>query len=359
MSRGPAVRRRNQAIAAMAAALVLFSMGAAAVWRDAALGARPDASGPVIEGWRASAADAARIEIETASETFALVREEDGWVMPSRGGYPVRAERIAELDAALEALSYERAMTRDPDKFSRLGLGAPDQGGDGVRLVVKAADGRTLAALMVGDAREAGGVYLRPGDERRAYAAEGDLPALGDPGRWLGLEFWDIDPSAVARARVRPETGPAYFVQRAGVAQRNYDLMEPAGWSLVTGGAANGVAVAGARLRFRDVKPADTVEGAFVARHSGVTFSGLGYQFDFVAEGESRWALIEVEALADDASERAERLRRLTEGWAFRVSDDAYERLTRPLDQLAERAPAPEPEDAVEDATETEGRRGG
>ena len=119
--------------------------------------------------------------------------------------------------------------------------------------------------------------------------------------------------------------------------------MEPAGWSLVTGGAANGVATAGARLRFRDVKPSDQVEGAFVARHSGVTFSGIAYTFDFIAEGEARWALIEVEARADDAADRVERLERLTEGWAFRVSEDAYERLTRPLTQLAERAAATPP----------------
>lgn len=263
--------------------------------------------------------------------------------MPSRGGYPVRAERIAELDEALAALSYRRAMTRDPDKFPRLGLGDPLAGGDGVRLAVIDASGEALTRLVVGERRDGGGVYLRPVGAERAFAADGDLPELGDPGRWLGLEFWDIDPSAVARARIRPETGPTWFVQRAGLASRNYDLMEPDGWSLITGGAANGVATAGARLRFRDVKPAGEVDGAFVARHAGVTFSGIAYTFDFVAEGEARWALIEVEARADDAAERAERLRRLTEGWAFRVSQDAYERLTRPLAGVAEPAGAGSP----------------
>ncbi|MGJ3233014.1 MAG: DUF4340 domain-containing protein [Oceanicaulis sp.] len=348
MSRGPAQRRRNQALFALGAAALLFVMGAAAVWRDAALGARPDVSGPVAPGWREAAGAAARIEITTREEQFALEREGEGWVMPSRGGYPVRAERIAELDAALASLSYERAMTRDPEKFPRLGLGAPGEGGDGVRVTVLDAGGAVLADLVVGAARDGGGAYVRPAGAERAYAASGSAPELGDPGLWLGLEFWDIDPSAVARARIRPETGPAYFVQRAGIAQRNYDLMEPNGWRLVTGGAANGVAVAGARLRFRDVKPADEVEGAFVARHSGVTFSGIAYTFDFVAEDDARWALIEVEAVADDAQERAARLEALTDGWAFRVSDDAYERLTRPLAALAEPAAAPAPETNVD-----------
>ena len=86
MSRGPAHRRRTQAIAALAAALALFVLGAGAVWRDAALGARPDVSGPVVSGWSEAAADAATIEIITSDGQFLMVRDGETWVMPSRGG---------------------------------------------------------------------------------------------------------------------------------------------------------------------------------------------------------------------------------------------------------------------------------
>jgi hypothetical protein len=259
--------------------------------------------------------------------------------MPSRGNYPVRPEPIAALDTALTALTYERAMTRDPEKFGRLGLSESGQEGQAVRLTVRDENGGVLVDLFTGDRREDGaGMYLRPADRSRAFAVRSALPELADPGVWLGLAFWDIDPSTVARARIAPERGPAWFAQRAGVGQRNYELMEPEAWRLITGGAANGVAVAGARLRFRDVRPSASLAGAFVASHAGVTFSGLAYRFDFIAEGDERWAVIDVEAVADDAAERAARLDELTEGWAFRVSEDAYERLTRPLDQVAERS---------------------
>ena len=335
----PYERRARQAFAAAGAALVLLAAGATAVWRDAASGAPPDVSGPVAPGWAERAPDAARIEITGPDARFALERGETGWIMPSRGDYPVRPERIAALDAALSSLTFERAMTRDPDKFDRLGLGDASAGGEGVRLRVLDGSGAVLADLIAGDSRDDGSsVYIRPAGGARAYAARGSLPELADPGVWLGLSFWDIDPATVARARIRPERGPAWFVQRAGVGQRNHELMEPDGWALITGGAANGVATAGARLRFRDVRPAETLTGAFAARHAAVTFSGLAYRFDFIAEGEERWAVIEVEAVADDSAERAERFTDLTEGWAFRVSADAYERLTRPLDQVAERS---------------------
>ncbi|XBQ16942.1 MAG: DUF4340 domain-containing protein [Oceanicaulis sp.] len=339
MSAGPAIRRRNQAIAAFAAGVILLALGAASVWRDAALGARPDVSGPVVPGWRDAAADAERIEIITSDEQFMLVRSEAGWTMPSRGDYAVRPERIAELDEALGGLQYDRAMTRDPEKFPRLGLDDPIGGGAGIRINVLDSEGTAIAALIVGRDRDEGGVYLRTPGGERAYSATGTLPELGDAGRWLGLEFWDLDPGSVAQARIRPEAGPAWAVQRAGIAQRNFELVEPEGWRLVTGGAANGPATAGARLRFRDVKPAAALTGAFAARHQAVTFSGIAYDLTFTAEGEERWAVIEVRAAADDAAERVERLERFVDGWAFRVSEDAYERMTRPLPELAEPAP--------------------
>jgi hypothetical protein len=337
----PRRRRARQALAAAAAAGLLLIAGAASVWRDSAASAPPDVSGPVVAGWAEQAGEARRIEITGPSERFALVRGETGWSVPSRGDYPVRPERIADLDAALSRLQLDRAMTRDPGKFDRLGLGDPEAGGDGVRLLVLDSEGRTLASLIAGAERPDGtGLYVRRAGEARAFAAVGILPRLDDPGLWMGLSFWDIDPAAVARARITPERPPVWFVQRAGLAQRNHELMEPDGWSLITGGAANGVATAGARLRFRDVRRADTLTGAFAASHAAVTFSGLAYRFDFIAEGEERWALVTVEAVADDAGERAQRLTALTEGWAFKVSDDAYERLTRPLDQVAERSSA-------------------
>jgi len=260
-------------------------------------------------------------------------------VMASRGDYPVRAERIAELDAMLQGLSFTEAMTRDADKFDRLGLGDPQAGGAGVRISVSDAEGGLIADLITGRLRSSSGVYVRRPGGVRAYAASGpviDPALLGDPGRWMGLEFWNHEASAIARAEIQPEFGPSWRVMRAGEAQRYYELREPTGWRLVTAGAANGVATAGAQLRFRDVKPDQELVGAYVSRHAAVTFSGLAYEMLFFAEGDERWVTIELAALADDAAPRADHFNAQVEGWAFLVSEDAYERLTRGLGQVAE-----------------------
>lgn len=330
-------RRLRHALLVSTGAVLLLAAGTTTLVMDARRASPPDVSGPVLPGWIDGASEATAIEIISADTQIRMERRDDSWVMPSRGGYAVRAERIAALDAALSTLRFERAMTRDQSKFDRVGLSDPLAGGSGTRLIILNSAGERLADLVAGNTQNDGdGLYLRPADRARAFAASGELPVLADPGVWLGLDFWAFEATAIARARVEPETGPAYFVQRAGLSQRNYELLEPSGYRLITGGAANGVATAGARLRFRDVRPVESLEGSFVARHVGSTFSGLAYRFDFIAEGDERWAVITVEALSDDARPRADRLNAIVDRWAYQVSADAYERLTRPLDQMAE-----------------------
>jgi hypothetical protein len=333
-------RRARLATGIALAGLLVLAAGSYAVWRDARLDARPDASGPVLADWQQNAAQARVIEIEGPDGSLRLERgpaSQSGWVMADRGGYPVPPERVAELDAALSQLSYSAAMTQDPDKFSRLGLVGAAEGGQGVRLTVRSADDTRLADLIIGADRGDDGLFMRIPGNGQAYAAQGRLPDLDAVDHWLGLDFFNLDPASVARVRVQPETGEAYALAKAGMSARNFELREPRGWRLITSGAANGVAVAGARMRFRDVRPQECLIGAPVAAHAAVTFDGLAYSYTVFDEGGRHWARLEITAAADDAEARAQRLDAVAGGWAFEVSDDAYERLTRPLDQIAER----------------------
>ena len=109
MSITPARKRLRIALALAAAGVAALLLGIGAVWRDASLTERPGISGPVLPDWREQAALASRIEIVARDVQFSLLRTDQGWVMPSRGGYPVRPDRIAELDAALSGLRFSAA----------------------------------------------------------------------------------------------------------------------------------------------------------------------------------------------------------------------------------------------------------
>lgn len=345
----PARRRARRGLVLALAGMGLLAAGAGAVWIDAARNAAPDASGPVLPRWSEQATDTASLEILASGEAFRLVREDgaDGtarWAMPSRGGYRVPPDRLATLDAALSELEFARALTADPARFAALGLDDPDAGdGAGARLIVGDRNGDALADLIVGAASE-GVTYVRPASERRAYAARGEMPPFNDPGWWLDLGFFDLEPRDVARAEIDPARADPYTLDKAERTNRDFALQDRPGLRMITAGAGNGVASAGARVRFRDVRPVAELDGQPDAAHAAQTFDGLAYRYDFHETGEAVWATVSVRALSEAAEDRAEALSERVDGWAFEVSADAYERMTRAAETFTETIPDADPD---------------
>ncbi|WP_417481185.1 hypothetical protein [Maricaulis sp.] len=301
---------------------------------------QPEVSGPVLPDWSATVANAREIEITGPEDHFTLERSEAGWVMPSRDDHPVIAERLAELDAFLADLGYAGARTADPAKLARLELADAGQRGAGTRLTVRGSDGEVLTDILLGAARN-GMIYLRFPDRPRSYAAQlsgggSAIPAIGLADGWLDLDFIALDSSDIARTVITPERGPAYVFERAGRSARNFSLREPGGWRPITAGAGNGPSAALSRLRFRDVRRADRLRGEPVGRHVEETFSGLRVSLDILALGDTRWAVIQAEALSDGGREAAAAINARTGGWAYLLSDLSLDRLLRPLDEIAD-----------------------
>ncbi len=342
----PARRRLREAVLAAGTACGLLAAGVAANAFEAARLRATDGGELLAPDWADAAAQVSRLEITGPEGPFTLVRDDaGGWRIAERAGHPADAAAVDALDEALRSWRTARAMTRDAEKYARLGLAAPGEENGGVRLRALRADGEPAVDIVIGQAPGGGGLYARRAGEMRTWSVEGEALTLGRPSDWMALDFLNLDPRAMARAEVQPERGPAYLIQRAGRTQEMFELRQPQDWRLLTGGAANGVGQAAARLRFRDVRPASDFEGrAPAARHGAATFSGLGLTLDIHADGATRWAVVSARALADDAAARAERINAIAQGWAYRLSEDAHERLTRPLDRMAEpyRAEAPE-----------------
>jgi hypothetical protein len=301
---------------------------------------RPAMSGPVIAGWVDRVQSIAEIEIRSATDHFTVTRADGGWVMPSRDGHRVNPERLAELDALLGSLNHAGLRTADPAKHSRLSLARPGLAGGGLGVAARDVDGAVVADVILGDMR-GGRVYVRyPGADQTYVAVPGELitamPDLGEADRWLELDFIELGRSGIARAQIQPERGPAYVLERASPTSRNFSLREPGGWQPITAGAGNGPGASLARLRFRDVRSAERLGGERVARHTAETFEGLRITLEIIAMGDTRWAVIEADALSDDAMPAAVALNARTDGWAYLLSDFSAERLLRPLDGIAD-----------------------
>ncbi len=345
MTQELARRRMTVAGAALTGALVLF--GAALVVsapRDpAAAGKR---SGPVLPGFSQSARQAREITITTQREAYRLVRGDRNWILPERGGYAVRPDRLNALAEGLASLTYDRTMTADVKKLDRLSLGDPTQGGDGISVRVTGPKGEMLADLVLGVRPD--GLFLRRSGEVQSYAVEGALPPLREAGAWLDLAVFDIAAASIERADVEPVGGPAFSLRRSQPAASEFT---PLGVYARRRAAAPGgfaaAATALARIGLIDVRPlTDTRPGSdaltLVGRQRTVTADGLVVQTAVFVDGTRFWARFEASAAAPAAIPQADQINVRAQGWLFGLSPQDAALLTPQFDALSP-PPAPRP----------------
>ena len=114
---------------------LLLLSGAAAVSIGAALVLTPDAPREdtsatlAFPGLAERLGQAAKIEVRKPDASLVLVRQGEAWVLPDRGNYPVRAERVREVLVGLTELRLVERRTADRSQLDRLGLDDPAKAG--------------------------------------------------------------------------------------------------------------------------------------------------------------------------------------------------------------------------------------
>lgn len=328
------------------AAALTAALAIAVVNRDARARATPPVAGVVAPGFAERFSEIHTIRVTAPTARFDVVRAGEAWTLPERDGYRVDAARVAEVLDALASLRLAERKTANPARYSVLGLDDPEEGGDGVRVQAFTDDETLAASVVLGRLSDEGAVYVRRDGEAQTYAARGDRPDISEPAQWLDLTFFDIPREDIAGVRVTGEDEVTYALTVSPV-DGGYTLAEPAaGWSLRSA-RAHGVVSAASRMRFQDVRPVATLPGPPIAIHELRTRDGLVAQLSLFADGDVRWARIDVSAQPPDGAdpdaapdqagvERAAALAAQTEGWLYRLAPFTPERLVRPLSEIAD-----------------------
>src|SRR5690606_32921879 len=113
-----AMRRRTLIILGMAAGASAL-LGAASFIPPGEELPRSEVGQRVLPAFESKAGLVALVMVTTGEESYHLVKNDDGWVMPEKGNYPVSDARIRELTDALSSMTYARPMTHDEKKFDR------------------------------------------------------------------------------------------------------------------------------------------------------------------------------------------------------------------------------------------------
>lgn len=259
------------------AALVTVGLAVAA-WRDRPPPVPAEAGGPVLPALAAAtdaaagdaAAAVARIVVADAGGETVIRRGALGWVLPGLHGYRADPAVIDRVAGQLAALERAVPLTRLPERFPLLGLGAvaegladgPADGAARARVTLHAADGAVLGDLVIGRVAQGGpgeGVYVR----RSTVRSPGPAPVPAEDRAWRAAGPLDLPRAALDWAdrevlALAPERLARLTVARAGDPERL--AIVPAG-SARNGADAEGNPVGNFRLE--DPPPDRVVERAF------------------------------------------------------------------------------------------------
>ena len=275
---------------------------------------------PVIPDFAAIRADAAEIRVTLADESYRLLNTQDGWTLAGTEGYPVRADRLAELASGLGELTWGEARTRDPGKLNRVGLGDPRQGGTGALIEIADETGTVTAAIVTG--RKADHLYARRPDEMQAYQVEGSLPPLYNRDAWLDLNIIDISPDAVSAVRIYDRYGESLYLQRAvGTSERSFRPGPPyQDFRLISRIAASTPALALTRFQPIGVKPSADLTTRPVGRHITETHDGLEVETQAYREPDGFYVTLRA-VEAGEGAQRGSTINEKSAGWAFQLSE--------------------------------------
>lgn len=298
---------------------------------------------PALEG---RLAEIAHIELTVGRgvrgvEKISLSRRpEGGFGVDQRGGYPANP-RLAEkfLRGLAQLQAYEK-RTSDEKQYARLGLVAPEKMGSALRVVLRDAQGKALAALLAGKVPEqvadvdgTGLIYARRDGEAQAYLARGSFPLAQNVADYLDPTFLSISPADIASVTLWAGTEHPVILTREKGAQDFVLQNVPQDRKPREAALLNNVAQALAMGSFADVAP----EKAFEFPPAGlrvelVTYDGLIFSLSLAADAGFLWARVEVQGEGEPVVMRSKRFR----GWIYRLPPALGSQLVQSMDLLTE-----------------------
>lgn len=342
----------------LGATAIVTLAAAGTAWQRAAATLGAIASETVVPGLLDRVNDVATIEVVKGKEKILVQRGPDGWIMPDRGGYPVRFETVKQNIVTMAELKTVEPKTAKPDLYSRIEVEDP-AGAEtkSSQITLKDADGKQIASLVVGRKRYApiGGkdmVYVRKPGEARAWLAEGTFdirPAAPD---WLVREISTVKDSRWKTLTFTHPDGSKAVMFRTTAEQENWEVEgRPSDRALKPPATVNSTSSAFDFFNLDDVRPAKEVEdGKPIASSEFVAFDGLIMKARLVDKDGTPWTMIEATTTAEAAApikEEAAALQKKLAGWAYKLPEYKQNFLSRKFDDLVEKpvaaAPPPAP----------------
>ena len=354
--------RTFRTLAALAAGLVLLLV----VVRSFNGGRVDDDSSLLLPEFAAQANEVDEIRISGAEnpDGTTIRRGDSGWVVSGHHDYPADLAKLRQLVIALSEASIIEEKTSNPEYYERLGLGDPDDGGNGTKVTASAGD--TTSTVIFGETAQGEHRYARNPETAASYLVDRNPELPQSATAWLEPNVADVLAGDISRIVITHADGERVELAKGEEDTADYAAANlPEGRELTYPSIGNGIAGALGGLTLEDVRPASDAEPATTALFT--TKDGLEVSVRVIdtvvepaepapdaeeeapaaAEDETtpaetapaepeieHWLALSAKASSDEAKERADAINARVEGWEYRVPDYKAELLTKRWDDL-------------------------
>src|SRR5690606_6938117 len=289
------------------AVVVLF----AAVWlvdRQRGGGTRED--GLLLPGLEARLDEITAVRITDADGEVRIVREDDDWIVPAKGGYPADVAKLRELLLGLAEARRIEQKTANPELYDRLGVQDPEQEGASGKRVASEGLGEADFEVILGDSAQRDYRYARIAGDATSWLIDRNPKLPDDAAGWLVPEITDIPASRVQSVTIRHEGGDTIAIRKADAGDTNFTVDNiPEGRELSYPSVANSIASALDNLNLDDVRragegAADSEGDVEPSRVTTVfrTFDGLEVTVESTGTEDETWIRLAAAAVpAGDA----------------------------------------------------------
>lgn len=207
--------------------------------------------------------DVTTIEVKTHSGSITLTRDETGWRVNEKSGYPADLSEVRKTLLGLANLAIVEPKTSNPDLFAKLNLQDVEAEGSGSTLItLKGSNGEPLAQLLIGKQRPSkanptlSDIYVRKPNESQTWLVQGNLVLPRIAEGWINKTLLNISLDRLHRIHILHPDGDALTLVKEQPSDMDFHVQNlPKGAKIKTQFSVNNIATALATLTFEDVFP--------------------------------------------------------------------------------------------------------
>jgi len=189
---------------------ILAALSAVLYWvnRPASAGAADPRVGQALVG-PAAVEQAAQLRLTDQGKTVLLARQADGsWTVPGYYDLPVDFSKLSSFMTDLSGAKVQRLVTVNPDRIARLDF-------KDSKIELLDASGKVTWSVLLGKTADAGGRFIRFGDEPKAYLASLNAFLDVEPKNWADPVLLNLKPEDIAKVKIPVDPFGSVTVSRA------------------------------------------------------------------------------------------------------------------------------------------------